>query len=71
MYRSNRPGAAWICWADYEVLDDADAAHYLEVARSNGDALRTEEGVRGPEIPAPADAIAGEWLLAFLGRKPR
>ncbi|WP_129657476.1 TIGR03086 family metal-binding protein [Rothia halotolerans] len=55
---------------EHQALDDADAAHYLEVARSFGDALRMD-GVCGPELPAPEDATAGERLLAFLGREPR
>lgn len=55
---------------DHQTLDDADSAHYLEVARSHGDALRME-GICGPEVPAPADATPGERLLAFLGRDPR
>lgn len=54
----------------HEILDDADAAHYLEVARSNGEALRMD-GICGPEVPAPADATIGERLIAFLGRNPR
>jgi uncharacterized protein (TIGR03086 family) len=54
----------------HQALDDADAAHYLEVASSLGEALRTD-GVCGPELPAPDDATAGERLLAFLGREPR
>ncbi len=56
--------------AAHQELDAADAAHYLEMARANGDALRME-GICGPEVPAPADASAGEQLLAFLGRDPR
>ena len=55
---------------EHEQLDDADAAHYLAAARSNGDALRME-GICGPEVAAPADASVGEQLLAFLGRSPR
>lgn len=55
---------------EHQILDDADAAHYLEAARANGDALRMD-GVCGPEVPAPADASTGERLLAFLGREPR
>ena len=55
---------------EHERLDDADAAHYLEVAHANGDALRMD-GVCGPEVPAPADATTGERLIAFLGRQPR
>lgn len=54
----------------HQRLDDTDAAHYLEVARSHGDTLRME-GICGLEVPAPADATTGERLLAFLGRDPR
>lgn len=56
--------------AEHQILDDDDADHYLEIARSNGDALRMD-GICGPELPAPADATTGERLIAFLGRDPR
>lgn len=55
---------------DYEHLADADASHYLEVARSNGSVLRME-GVCGPEVSAPDGSTIGEQLLAYLGRDPR
>ncbi|GAA4506664.1 TIGR03086 family metal-binding protein [Brevibacterium yomogidense] len=54
----------------HQRLDDTDAAHYLEAARSHGDTLRMD-GICGPEVPAPVDATTGERLLAFLGRDPR
>ena len=54
----------------HQHLDDDDAAYYLDVARSFGEALRMD-GVCGPEVPARADAPIGDRLIAFLGREPR